>query len=69
MDFSDDDLVTADVACQIIGGRHSPINKATLYRLISRGRVPKPIHPAPGISRWRYGAILAVIAAAEERAA
>ncbi len=68
MDFQDDDLVPAEIACEIIGGRHSPINRATLYRLIRMGRLPKPLKPSPGISRWRVRALREFIAGTEQRA-
>jgi predicted DNA-binding transcriptional regulator AlpA len=37
--------------CRFFGGSR-PINAATLYRGIRKGRYPKPVHVGPGSSRW-----------------
>ena len=47
----DDDLLTVDEACAIIGGKTKPINRATYYRGVKRGDYPAPVHPSPGLSR------------------
>jgi predicted DNA-binding transcriptional regulator AlpA len=36
--------------CRFFGGSR-PINAATLYRGIRKGRYPKPVHVGPGSSR------------------
>ncbi|WP_095087620.1 helix-turn-helix transcriptional regulator [Mesorhizobium sophorae] len=59
MEYNDDDNITLEVACQVIGGRHSPIHKATYYRGVKAGIFPKPHHPSPGISRVKYGQVKA----------
>jgi predicted DNA-binding transcriptional regulator AlpA len=43
-------LDRADV-CRYFGGTR-PINAATLYRGIRRGRYPRPVKIGPGSSRW-----------------
>jgi predicted DNA-binding transcriptional regulator AlpA len=37
--------------CRFFGGTR-PINAATLYRGIAKGRYPKPVKVGPGSSRW-----------------
>jgi len=37
--------------CRFFGGVR-PINPATLYRGIRKGRYPKPVKVGPGSSRW-----------------
>lgn len=59
------DLVDESVACQIIGGRNSPIHRSTLWRGINAGRYPRPLKVGPGANRWRVGELLGVL----ERAA
>jgi predicted DNA-binding transcriptional regulator AlpA len=44
-------LLDRDAACRFFGGTR-PINAATLYRGIRKGRYPKPVHVGPGSSRW-----------------
>ena len=46
-----DDLLDRAAVCRYFGGNR-PINSATLYRGIRKGRFPKPIHVGPGSSRW-----------------
>ena len=60
-----DDLVTIAVACEMIGGKATPIVPATLYRGIKTGKFPAPLKLGPGTSRWRRSEILDCI----ERAA
>jgi predicted DNA-binding transcriptional regulator AlpA len=38
-------------ACRFFGGIR-PINAATLYRGIRKGRYPRPVKVGPGSSRW-----------------
>ena len=45
------DLLDRNAACEFFGGTR-PINAATLYRGIRKGRYPKPLHVGPGSSRW-----------------
>jgi hypothetical protein len=33
-------------------GGSKPLHPATVYRGIKEGRIPRPYHPSPGISRW-----------------
>ena len=42
-----DDLLDRAAVCRYFGG-NSPINAATLYRGIRKGRYPKPVHVGPG---------------------
>jgi len=37
--------------CRFFGGT-KPINTATLYRNIRKGRYPRPVKVGPGDSRW-----------------
>jgi predicted DNA-binding transcriptional regulator AlpA len=45
------ELLDRDAVCRLIGGNR-PINAATLYRGIRRGRYPRPVKVGPGSSRW-----------------
>jgi predicted DNA-binding transcriptional regulator AlpA len=45
------ELLDRAETCRYFGGTR-PINPATLYRGIRRGRYPKPIKIGPGSSRW-----------------
>lgn len=58
---STDDLVDADDACAILGGRKSPIHVATLYRGVKSGRYPPPIKVAPNTNRWKVGELNAAL--------
>jgi predicted DNA-binding transcriptional regulator AlpA len=46
-----DELLDLKTTCAFFGGTR-PINPATLYRGIKKGRYPAPIHVGPGTSRW-----------------
>lgn len=61
---NEDDLLTADEVCRLIGGTERPISKPTFYRAIKAGRYPPPVHPSPGIARWVKSAVLAARAVA-----
>lgn len=56
-----DELVPVTVACEIIGGRDSPINPSTLYKGIKAGRFPAPVKLGPGTSRWRRSELQAML--------
>jgi len=45
------ELLDRDAVCRFFGGS-KPINPATLYRGVRKGRYPKPIKVGPGSSRW-----------------
>jgi predicted DNA-binding transcriptional regulator AlpA len=45
------ELLDRNAACEFFGGSR-PINAATLYRGIRRGRYPQPVKIGPGSSRW-----------------
>jgi predicted DNA-binding transcriptional regulator AlpA len=45
------ELLDCAEVCRFFGGNR-PINPATLYRGIRKGRFPKPIKVGPGSSRW-----------------
>ena len=45
------ELLDVRQACVFFGGTR-PINPATLYRGIAKGRFPQPVKIGPGISRW-----------------
>ncbi|RJT28132.1 AlpA family phage regulatory protein [Mesorhizobium waimense] len=61
MEDTSDDLVPITVACQLIGGRETPITPSTLYKGIKSGRFPAPLKLGPGTSRWRRSEIMAVL--------
>jgi predicted DNA-binding transcriptional regulator AlpA len=61
------DLLTKKAVCHLLGGTQ-PIDSATLYRWIRKGRMPKPIKLSPGTSRWLKAEVEAVLAEmAEDR--
>jgi len=45
------DLLDRREVCRFFGGTR-PLNPATLYRGIRKGRYPEPIKVGPGSSRW-----------------
>jgi predicted DNA-binding transcriptional regulator AlpA len=45
------ELLDRNAACEFFRGSR-PINAATLYRGIRRGRYPQPVKIGPGSSRW-----------------
>jgi predicted DNA-binding transcriptional regulator AlpA len=45
------DLLDRDATCRFFGSTR-PINPATLYRGVRKGRYPKPVKVGPGSSRW-----------------
>lgn len=50
--MSYDDLVDIAEACKVIGGKLTPIDKATFYRGITRGDYPPGIKVSPNRVRW-----------------
>jgi predicted DNA-binding transcriptional regulator AlpA len=59
-----DDLVSLPIACEILGGRDTPLNPSTLYRGIKTGRFPAPLKIGPATSRWKRSELIAVVEAA-----
>ena len=49
----DDELITIEAGCAIVGGPEKPISPSTFYRGVAAGRYSPPVHPSPGISRLR----------------
>ena len=45
------ELLDRRAACEFFGGTR-PLNPATLYRGIRKGRYPQPVKIGPGSSRW-----------------
>jgi predicted DNA-binding transcriptional regulator AlpA len=45
------ELLDRTAACEFFGGTR-PLNPATLYRGIRKGRYPRPVKVGPGSSRW-----------------
>ena len=45
------ELLDRRTVCQFFGGT-KPLDPATLYRGIRKGRYPKPVHAGSGSSRW-----------------
>jgi predicted DNA-binding transcriptional regulator AlpA len=58
-DDAEDELIDINEVCELLGGKKKPLNKSTVYRNISLGNLPPPIHPTPGISRFSRKGILA----------
>jgi predicted DNA-binding transcriptional regulator AlpA len=58
----EDDLLDLKTVCRYFGGTR-PIDPATLYRGIKKGRYPAPIHVGPGSSRWLRSEIQATLEA------
>ena len=50
-----DTLLDIKELCIELGGPTKPVNPATVHRMIKRGEFNPPIHPTPGISRWKLG--------------
>jgi predicted DNA-binding transcriptional regulator AlpA len=63
----EDDLITAKMACALIGGRSTPINLATLYRGIQAGRYPRGIAIGAQGKRWRRSELIAILERAASR--
>jgi predicted DNA-binding transcriptional regulator AlpA len=62
------DLLDRVEVCRFFGGSR-PLNPATLYRGIRKGRFPAPVKVGPGSSRWlRAECEAALQAMAEGRA-
>jgi predicted DNA-binding transcriptional regulator AlpA len=55
------DLLDRRAVCRLLGGSR-PINPSTLYRIIRRGLLPKPLKLG-GSSRWVRSEIEAALAA------
>jgi predicted DNA-binding transcriptional regulator AlpA len=62
-----DDLVPITLACQLIGGKETPITPSTLYKGIKSGRFPAPLKLGAGTSRWRRSEIIAMLDAASRK--
>ena len=54
----DDVLITKKEALVLLGGEKKPIDASTFYRQIAAGRYHKPLHPTPGISRWKKNKLI-----------
>jgi predicted DNA-binding transcriptional regulator AlpA len=64
-----DELLDRSGICRFFGGTR-PIDAATLYRGIRKGRYPTPLKIGPGSSRWlRSECEVALQAMIERRAA
>ena len=61
-------LLDRPATCALFGGSR-PIDAATLYRGIKKGRYPKPVKIGPGSSRWLRSECEAALAAMIERRA
>jgi predicted DNA-binding transcriptional regulator AlpA len=59
------DLLDRSAVCQFFGGTR-PLNAATLYRGIRKGRYPAPVKVGPGSSRWLRSECEAALAAMAE---
>lgn len=54
------DLGTIEEACEIIGGKKNPIDKATYYRGAKQGRYPAPVKVSPNVSRVDLNKVRAI---------
>jgi predicted DNA-binding transcriptional regulator AlpA len=59
------ELLDRAAACAFFGGT-KPLNPATLYRGIRKGRYPAPVKVGPGSSRWLRGECEAALQAMAE---
>jgi predicted DNA-binding transcriptional regulator AlpA len=48
---NDDEVWAVETVCAFFGG-DKPLNKATLYRAIADGRIPRPINVSASLVRW-----------------
>jgi predicted DNA-binding transcriptional regulator AlpA len=55
------ELLDRDAVCRFFGGS-KPINPATLYRGVRKGRYPAPVKVGPGSSRWLHAECKAALA-------
>jgi predicted DNA-binding transcriptional regulator AlpA len=62
------DLIDVDAMCVLVGGNR-PVNRATIYRNVKAGRLPKPIRVSPNVSRWVRPAVVSVLKAMTSGAA
>lgn len=60
----DEAHVRVDVVAGLIGA-----SRATIYRMVSRGRLPAPRKLSPGVSAWRVGDLRQSLAAMVQEAA
>jgi predicted DNA-binding transcriptional regulator AlpA len=44
---SDFELLSIDEVCSLLGGKQQPLHRATVYRGVAAGRVPRPIKVSP----------------------
>ena len=60
------DLLSEIQICALLGGRHTPIHRSSLWRGVKLGFYPRPLKIGPGgfINRWLAGEIFDVIEAA-----
>lgn len=56
----DDDLIDMEGVCTLLGGAKTPLHRATIFKHIRTGKLPKPLKIGGG-NRWLKSEILAVI--------
>ena len=49
-------LLSCDQARRLIG-----VGRTSFYQLVTKGELPRPLHPLPGAARWREDEIRAYI--------
>ncbi len=54
------DLIDIGAVCVLVGGT-KPVNKATVYRGVAAGRLPKPVMVTPNSARWVRSEVLGAI--------
>lgn len=62
LNVSAQEIMTLGATCAFFGG-DKPLNPSTLYRGIKEGRYPRPVHPAPRLSRWLRSECVAALQA------
>jgi predicted DNA-binding transcriptional regulator AlpA len=69
-EVEDSSLWDRGAVCAFFGGSR-PVAYTTIWRGMKEGRIPRPIHPSPGIVRWVPDECRAALARmiAEQRAA
>ena len=59
-DIEKHDLVDVNAMCVLVGGNR-PVNRATVYRAVKAGRLPRPVMVTPNVARWVRSEVEAAI--------
>lgn len=60
----DDTLIDMDTLREVLGGKNTPLHRATIHKHIKAGKLPKPLKIG-GANRWLMSEIAEVIEAAK----